>query len=210
MTLILIDLDGTVRKTLSGEVCPISKKDQMLIPEAEQKLKTIKSKKHAIYGISNQGGCEAINKKTGKPYKTVRQTIDEMRYLLKICSSIDRIYFCPNISNEYNDVVLVERPWWLPAWIASRETYSDFGIHPKFVTQHHFRKPSPGMLELGLNHFNNQECTKARKFGVTLEESELTYPEDVLFIGDMKSDRMAAKVFGCQFKWAQDWHKEAL
>ncbi len=50
------------------------------------------------------------------------------------------------------------------------------------------RKPEPGML-------------------IRLMDFWKTYPEKTLFVGDMKSDRGAARNAGCDFSWAADFFR---
>jgi len=202
--LILVDLDGTVRKTISGEVCPKNWRDQLLFPEAAQRLKVLSEKGYSIYGISNQGGCEAINPDTGKPYKSRGQAIAEMRFFLRMCPWVDRVYFCPNhttLGKADDEIIRVCRPWWFP-FLTVRREYNGMGDHPDWQTKQGFRKPNTGMIELAYKQFADEDRS--------CWPHKIVKPESVLFIGDRDSDKEAAERYGCQFQWADDWHKEGL
>ena len=84
--LALFDLDGTLRKTKSGETFINEPKDQILFDGVLDKLKALKALNYSIYGVSNQGGISA-------GHKTLESTIKEMRYTLKLCPYLDKIYF---------------------------------------------------------------------------------------------------------------------
>jgi D-glycero-D-manno-heptose 1,7-bisphosphate phosphatase len=56
MPALLLDLDGTVRITASGEKFPKNIEDQQLRPGIEEILWTYRDNEWLIFGVSNQGG----------------------------------------------------------------------------------------------------------------------------------------------------------
>ena len=53
---LFLDLDGTVRKTKSGGVCPNHAEDQILLPGVLDKIHEYKRKGYKIVAVTNQGG----------------------------------------------------------------------------------------------------------------------------------------------------------
>lgn len=53
---LLLDLDGTVRRTTNGKPCPNRPEEQELIPGVKEVIKKYKSQGFKIIGITNQGG----------------------------------------------------------------------------------------------------------------------------------------------------------
>lgn len=204
MSLLLVDLDGTIRTAKSGSVCPNGPKDQELIPGAMSALNRYQRKGYEIHGISNQGGCEAVNPETGKPYKTVKSTIAEMRYLLRICPPLRSVYFCPNYEGDGNEVVHVERPWWLVPFLGvSHEDRTDGGCHPNYWSGRGFRKPNAGMIHIAHVQYNERTISASLALENKPDERDLE-PKDIIFVGDRQSDEEAAESYGCQFIWAEN------
>lgn len=52
---LLLDLDGTVRDTLSGRVHPLEPWDQRLLPGVFARLEEYRARGYAIVGVTNQG-----------------------------------------------------------------------------------------------------------------------------------------------------------
>ncbi len=86
---------------------------------------------YKIVGISNQGGCSAINPATPQPYKSLESCIEEQLYTLELFPEIERIYFCPDFNG---DIV----------WQVERKLSSSFLRTNDFDS---FRKPGAGMLQ---------------------------------------------------------------
>lgn len=128
--LLLVDCDGTIREPLSNHRFIEHPKDQRIIRGAKKAIAHFHSQDYLIIGITNQGGCSAVNPETGKPYKSIGEAIAEQRYTLELLPQIHKIYFCPDFEGKTLGVVYstFERVW-------QPEGYSSF------------RKPSPGMLE---------------------------------------------------------------
>jgi D-glycero-D-manno-heptose 1,7-bisphosphate phosphatase len=53
---LFVDLDGTVRDTLSGRVHPLEPWDQRLLPGVAERLAEYRARGYAIVGVTNQGG----------------------------------------------------------------------------------------------------------------------------------------------------------
>ncbi|HEV7126143.1 MAG TPA: HAD-IIIA family hydrolase [Ktedonobacterales bacterium] len=52
---LFVDLDGTVRDTLSGRVHPLEPWDQRLLPGVVERLRAYRERGYAIVGVTNQG-----------------------------------------------------------------------------------------------------------------------------------------------------------
>lgn len=53
---LFVDLDGTVRETLSGRVHPVKPQDQVLRPGVLPKLREYRARGFAVVGVTNQAG----------------------------------------------------------------------------------------------------------------------------------------------------------
>jgi D-glycero-D-manno-heptose 1,7-bisphosphate phosphatase len=53
---LFVDLDGTVRETISGRVHPIAPEDQVLRPGVVQRLREYRGRGYAVVGVTNQAG----------------------------------------------------------------------------------------------------------------------------------------------------------
>jgi D-glycero-D-manno-heptose 1,7-bisphosphate phosphatase len=53
---LFVDLDGTVRETLSGRVHPITPEDQVLRPRVPERLREYRGRGYAVVGVTNQAG----------------------------------------------------------------------------------------------------------------------------------------------------------
>lgn len=53
---LFLDLDGTVRETLSGRVHPLEPWDQQLRPGVSDRVREYRDRGYAIVGVTNQGG----------------------------------------------------------------------------------------------------------------------------------------------------------
>ena len=190
--LLLIDLDGTARETLSGQICPTYPKDQQLISRTAGLCKRLSEDNWTIAAVTNQGGCEAVNPDTGKPYKTHRQTVAECKYFLDLAPWCDRVYMCPNGKmSDRDEVYRVSRGSWMWPFSKYSVTHEHNDDHPYYQTMG-YRKPKPGMLELAIRDQEQEEWFQARELGIR-ERDMLEIDVRALMIGDMESDRMAAK-----------------
>jgi D-glycero-D-manno-heptose 1,7-bisphosphate phosphatase len=55
---VYVDLDGTIRTTLSGKVAPSDPHDQVVLPGRKERLQSLKKQGYKIFAVSNQGGIE--------------------------------------------------------------------------------------------------------------------------------------------------------
>lgn len=134
MKMLFVDIDGTLTETISGHPFKQHPQDVKIIEGADKAVAHFAKLGWHIVGISNQGGCAAINPETGKPRKTIEATIAEMQFTLGLLPQLTAIYFCPDF--EGNDCWRVSP---LDAYeISDRET--------QLIGE--FRKPNAGMLKL--------------------------------------------------------------
>ena len=56
-----------------------------------------KAQGYTIIGVTNQGGCDTINRDTGKPLKSLEDAIAEQQYTLSLIPQMEAIYFCPSM-----------------------------------------------------------------------------------------------------------------
>ena len=205
--LLLIDLDGTARITKSGQICPTYPKDQILKTTVANLCQQLADNHWVIAAVTNQGGCEAINRETHKPYKTHRQTVAECKHFLDLAPWCDRVYMCPNAKGSNRDEVYrVTRIGclWPRYWVTHE--YND--DHPHFQTQG-YRKPKPGMLELAIRDEEDSEYAEARALGIR-ERDMAEIDVRALMVGDMESDRMAAKNAGVPYLPVEDFQLETV
>src|SRR5689334_11355294 len=132
MNLLLIDKDGTLIKTKSGETFVNKPWDQEALPGVKEGLKHYKERGWKIIVISNQGGV-------AKNHKSLETVIAEMRFCMELLPEIEECYFCPDFEGES-----CYRIWNDDFIFYNSDSYPvcELGI------QNQFRKPSPGMLKL--------------------------------------------------------------
>lgn len=126
MSLLLIDLDGTLRESLNGEQYFQYPQDQQIITGAGIALNTY-SDEWLIVGITNQGGVAA-------GHKTIDQCIQEQQYTLELFPQLQEIYFCPDFKGKK----------------CFRVTRHQVHNHSKTKWSGEYRKPRAGMLQLAL------------------------------------------------------------
>ena len=176
--LLMLDLDGTIRQCKSNPNEFInSPEDQEIILVAEKAIKHYHEKEWKIVGISNQGGCSAINPETGRPYKVLEDAIAESHYTLKLFPQILCIYICPDFEGKH-------------CWLIGRK-HDEVPVHTtewgrEFVGT--FRKPQPGMLNAAI-----------KMSGFKEQKSKYW------FIGDRPEDEEGAMRAGVNFMPAEIW-----
>ena len=222
--LALVDLDGTIRTTKSGEQFINNDfKDQQLIAGIDQLLQTINYLGYTVIGVSNQGGILA-------QHKTLRSTVREMRYCLSFCSYLDRIYFA--VENSEAWVVTRNSPF-LDALPLSWSTFSRYPIYGGIgdTPQNFyggFRKPNSGMLKLAIADWVNRYDLRLeeidskdwliRIMSITDEYQEffkdLTLSEQlglpIFMTGDRDEDEQAANEAGIHFIPAQKFQQGCI
>lgn len=175
---LFLDLDGTVREATDGKFIQ-TPKGQRIMAGVHEALAFHKAQGYTIIGITNQGGCDTINRDTGKPLKSIEDAIAEQEYTLFLISQLECIYFCPDMKGfisyrvTRNHVTKVSD---------HKESNGEF-LEDKFK----FRKPGAGMI-----------FKASIDFGVDLTKSWM--------IGDRVEDEKAAIAASVNFMWADIWH----
>jgi D-glycero-D-manno-heptose 1,7-bisphosphate phosphatase len=136
MSLLLVDLDDTLREPLSGQQYFQHPKDQQIIAGADIALLAYKDS-WIIVGITNQGGV-------GAGHKSMQQCIKEQQYTLELFPDLREIYFCPDFEGRK----------------CFRVTHHNVHNHSKTKWSGHYRKPSAGMLNLAMvRHKHSPQTT---------------------------------------------------
>lgn len=133
--LLLVDCDGTIRESASGNKFIQYPKDQQIIDGAGSALAYYQNQGWTIVGISNQGGVQA-------GHKSVKDCLEEQQYTLELCPQIAAIIFCPDYEGE--TIVDIVRPMAL----AFNPDFDHKQTHEQLKGT--YRKPNPGMLLLAM------------------------------------------------------------
>lgn len=123
---LLLDLDGTVRKTISGKKFINEPSDQQLIAYAGARMHNWTEAGWKLYGVTNQGGVKA-------GFKTFDSMLEEQRRTFEIAPWLEAIFACPD---DGQTCFRIDRDGHLP-------------IHETIVGKlwvGSFRKPGAGML----------------------------------------------------------------
>jgi D-glycero-D-manno-heptose 1,7-bisphosphate phosphatase len=187
--LLMLDLDGTVRRPKSGQTFINHPEDQEIIPAAALAVQQYAANGWQIFGITNQGGVAA-------GYKTFIQCLDEQFYTMSLLPQINQILFCPDDGKTCWEVRAKPSKW--KSWgsrqgnsfrIDEIKGWQDFehvaGLGGKY------RKPDPGMLRYAL-------------------WPEGVAPKQCLYVGDRPEDEAAANAAGVPFFSAADWWLEGV
>lgn len=136
MSLLLVDLDGTIREPLSGKKYFQHPQDQKIIMGVEVAINAYKDN-WIIVGITNQGGVAA-------GYKSIQQCIKEQQYTLELFPQLNEIYFCPDFEGS-------------KCFCVTRHNAHN---HSKTKWSGQYRKPGAGMLQLAMvRHKHTPEDT---------------------------------------------------
>lgn len=136
MNLLMLDIDGTLTETLSGNEFKKHSRDSKIMAGADKAIAHYKKCEWKIFGISNQGGVEA-------KHKTLESAIEEMEYTLHLFPELSAIYFCPDSKGEKLYSV----------W-KSRVTIEVSAIVPELIGT--YRKPNAGMLNYVMNELEEE------------------------------------------------------
>lgn len=128
--LLMVDLDGTIRETLSGEKFIRHPHDQRIIEGADKAIAHYHQSGYQIIGITNQGGVAA-------GHKSLADCFEEQRYTLTLFPQMLQICACPDWEGKECWVINQVSPVPIPAL--------DFGYEGA-----DFRKPEPGMLKFAM------------------------------------------------------------
>ncbi|MEH2201139.1 polynucleotide kinase [Nostoc sp.] len=143
MKLLILDLDGTVRRPKSGAKFISDPLDQEIIPEAARAIAHYKSQGWLIVGATNQGGVAA-------GHKQLEDAITEQYQTLRLCPEIWCIYFCPDYEGQF-------------CWFCTLDPEEiSTPIHLGWAASYQgsFRKPGAGMLNAAIENglgFKNPE-----------------------------------------------------
>lgn len=127
ISLLLLDLDGTVREPLDGHKFIRRPHAQRIIAEAKGAVVYYHQQGWKIVGITNQAGVAA-----GK--KSLSSCIKEQEYTLTLLPQMEEIYFCPDFQGTR-------------CFGVTRREVKDYSQYPQSGT---FRKPGDGMLKLAV------------------------------------------------------------
>jgi D-glycero-D-manno-heptose 1,7-bisphosphate phosphatase len=131
MSLLMLDLDGTLREPLNGAQYFQHAKDQRMIEGTDTAIRAY-GEDWIKVGITNQGGVAA-------GHKSIQQCIQEQQYTLELFSELKEIYFCPDFEGRK----------------CFRVTRHNVHNHSKTRWFGQFRKPQPGMLKLAMVRHNH-------------------------------------------------------
>jgi D-glycero-D-manno-heptose 1,7-bisphosphate phosphatase len=88
---LFVDLDNTVRETISGRVHPVRPEDQVLLPGVARRLAEYKARGYAIVGVTNQGAV-AFGMLTEADVEAINRRLRE-----ELAPGLfDLILFCPH------------------------------------------------------------------------------------------------------------------
>lgn len=173
--ILLLDLDGTIRETISGKTFINDPLDQKPINGATFAIDYYHRSGWKIIGITNQAGVAA-------GHKSLENAINEQSHTLNMFPHLDSIYLCPDFKGEECYRVSRSKDW--PEQVHSIRSIDD--EHPELIGT--FRKPNPGMIRAALLDLNG-----------------LNTDDDCLLVGDRIEDEEAASNAGIRFLGADKW-----
>ena len=181
--LLLLDLDGTVRRCKSDPAGFInSPLDQEIIPEAARALALFKAAGWGCIGVTDQGGVAA-------GYKTLEACIAEQVETMRLAPQINLVLLCPDMEGQqcvvvgFRDGEQVADTFTVPLL----ERLNSEVPKAKRLFIRSFRKPSCGMLLLAGRIAGDPDR------------------ENCLMVGDREEDREAAISVGMNFLPADAW-----
>ena len=89
MKLLILDLDGTIRKPKSSNKFIDKPDDQEPIKGAKEAVRKYSANGWHIYGCTNQAGVAA-------GYKSLEDCLQEQFNTLKLFPQMEAVFFCPN------------------------------------------------------------------------------------------------------------------
>lgn len=161
--LAILDMDGTVRESISRSKFINLPRDQKLIDGAIAAIDNLQRKDYIVVGASNQGGVI-----TG--HKSMSHCIEEQQYTLQLLADadvrIESILFCPDNGNECYQAVS-QNPT-----VNALHTYTN-----AFVGK--YRKPQAGMLLHAIALYGADEAVM---IGDRPEDKEAALSSGIQFI----------------------------
>lgn len=191
MKLLLVDLDGTIRCSTTGNFIE-SYKGQKPMLAADKAIEHYADRNWQIVGISNQGGIAG-------GYKSLENTIKEMEYTLWLFPKLQEIFFCPDFQGR--DCIIVNRKETMQYSQDAKEAYKITG---NTGIEINFRKPGNGMLIAAI------EKTARMSHTHFLELVEINQNFDCWFVGDRSEDERAAATLGINYLDAESWRRRFL
>ncbi|MEG3440181.1 HAD-IIIA family hydrolase [Pannus brasiliensis CCIBt3594] len=134
--ILLLDLDGTIRRTKSGKTFINEPEDQEPIEGSIEALDRYHADGYRMIGITNQGGVAAGQ-------KFLQDAIDEQIRTLELFPQLSYIYFCPDFEGKFCYLVSREN--------LGRPVHTEWAAH----WSGSFRKPNPGMILAALFNIQN-------------------------------------------------------
>lgn len=179
---LFLDLDGTVRESTDGKFI-LSPRGQRIMTGVHEAIAFHKAQGYTIIGITNQGGCDTINRDTGKPLKSLEDAIAEQKYTLKLIPQLSAIYFCPDMNGQVCWIVKKNGVEFLVSDLDTRVSEFENRI---LTGSEVYRKPGAGMIYRAVKDFD-----------IDLTKSWM--------IGDRPEDEGAAIAAGINFMDAETW-----
>lgn len=156
------------------------------LPNVEQRIKEAVADGWTIAIASNQGGREAINPETGKPYHTFDWAFEEMRYTMTLLPDVTIALFAPSFESDG-----------LGRVVECKRTGDGISFNLCASEFIRFRKPEIGMLKMAW------ECAA----GYPTNRSDW---KEIVYVGDDRVDAEAAKKARVCFRWADDWREKGI
>lgn len=179
---LFLDLDGTARESTDGKFIQ-TPKGQRIMAGVHEAIAHHKAQGYTIIGITNQGGCDTINRDTGKPLKSLEDAIAEQHYTLALIPQLEAIYFCPDMKGQLCWIVEKTGFQFLVSDLDTRISDSENLVLEGSKV---YRKPGAGMIYRAVKDFE-----------IDLTKSWM--------IGDRPEDEQAAAAAGLNFMWADVW-----
>jgi D-glycero-D-manno-heptose 1,7-bisphosphate phosphatase len=144
LKMMFFGLDGVLREPISDSSYITHPRDQQPIAKMVEAVNHYTACGFICMGISNQGGCEALNPATGKPWKSIEDAISEEAYTLELFPDLRYIYFCPDFAGR--------QCWQLGRKYDASPLHLSWG--GKFITR--YRKPNDGMIQAAILNFGGE------------------------------------------------------
>ncbi len=176
--LLMLDLDGTVRRPIEGEWC--KGENQQLFPGVRQVIDYWKRRGWVVVGVTNQGGVHYGN-------KSYKECVMEQRITAR-CAGLKYVYFCPNLGEYCNRISPV-------LWQRNIDMYA----RPAFT----YRKPGEGMLIEAITWFADEYYSASPYAAQAMLSANIF---KCIMVGDRPEDKEAAnRIKGCGFIDAALW-----
>jgi D-glycero-D-manno-heptose 1,7-bisphosphate phosphatase len=128
--LVILDKDGTLTESASGNTFVQSPTDQQLLLGVKERIIDLNARGVLLVIASNQGGVASR-------HKTLKQAAEEMKFCLSLLPAIDSAFFCPDFGGQLCYSICKKR---------SRLTLHDDVAYS--TLRGTYRKPKAGMLNL--------------------------------------------------------------